>query len=85
MADLPHNLCFHAIDGSVISSLHHLAESLEWMSDDTYYYHVNEHKNDFANWVEHVHSNAALASDIRRRDSRLGAAVAVYRHLLGCK
>ena len=39
--------CFKLIDGSEIKNLLELADNLHNMSDDVFYYHVNQEKNDF--------------------------------------
>ena len=40
------------------------------MDDFTFYYHVQENKNDFAEWVEIIYHNKELADYIRSADSR---------------
>ncbi len=52
---------FYLSNGITLSSLYELVETLDSLSDDIFHHHVNEHKNDFAAWVER-----------RPRDGRIG-------------
>jgi len=54
LRDAKEEFYFRLIDGSEIKSLRDLADSLANMSDDAFYYHVDENKNDFGNWVRDV-------------------------------
>ncbi|MFH1849927.1 MAG: DUF5752 family protein, partial [archaeon] len=56
----------------IIRSLHELIDMLETMDEDTFHFHVNESKNDFANWIRGVLGDEDLAqriSDARTRDA----------------
>jgi len=52
---------FFVSDGSVYASLAELAKGLKRMHPDTYAYHANEQKNDFANWARDVFGDQKLA------------------------
>ena len=40
------------------------------MDDFTFYYHVHENKNDFADWVETIYHNREIADMIRSVSSK---------------
>lgn len=56
---------FYLSDGRAIKSLKQLSSMLSSMHNDVFSYHVNESKNDFANWIEHVIMDDTLANRIR--------------------
>lgn len=58
-----------------------LAESLKTMSDETFAYHVNVEKNDFANWTKEVLQDSKLATDLKRAKNREAAAKKVEARL----
>jgi hypothetical protein len=67
---LEQDKAFYCRDGKVAHSLGELAEILRDMPPDEFSHHVNEYKNDFANWIEHVLSDPELAGTIRKSGSR---------------
>jgi len=73
---------FMAVDGSSIKSLKQLADALLTMSDDVFYYHVTQDRNDFATWVHDVFGEKELAEELGRVRHKLESQVAVLRHLL---
>ncbi|MBW2988011.1 hypothetical protein DRJ48_02970, partial [Candidatus Woesearchaeota archaeon] len=52
-------------NGLTAMSLNELIDVLEAMDDETYARHVNENKNDIADWVEKVVGDAGLAEKLR--------------------
>lgn len=48
-----------------LRNLKNLADSLSQMSDETFAYHVNAEKNDFANWIREVLLDKKLATDLK--------------------
>ena len=44
------------------------------MSDETFYYHSNQEKRDFSNWVQDVIKDEKLARDLAKSENRLQAA-----------
>ncbi len=63
---------FRLPDGSAVKSIADLRDALASMDEATFMSHVNENKNDFADWVELVFNNKALASKIRELKTRDG-------------
>ena len=65
LADVPRDMIFRMHMGAELHNIRELAESLDIVSDETFSYHVNNEKNDFANWVHDVIGDTILASEIR--------------------
>lgn len=61
---------FHFKDGKKAHNLHDLKDAIRNMDDDTFSHHVDEDNNDFANWVEFVYKNEALAKDLDKVSTR---------------
>ncbi len=61
---------FHFRDGRQAHNLQDLKEAIEEMPLDEFNHHVDEFNNDFANWIEFVYQNSALANDLRKLTSR---------------
>ena|SRR3989338_1575467 len=73
---------FKLIDGSKIKNLLELADALHSMSDDSFYYHVNEQRNDFSSWIRDVFKENDLADNIAKLNSRLEAEICILRFLV---
>ncbi|MFH1399063.1 MAG: hypothetical protein ABIG95_03050 [Candidatus Woesearchaeota archaeon] len=52
---------FYVCDGSVIRYMGEVVGVLNSIADESFSYHVNEHKNDFAKWVGDVFGRTELA------------------------
>ncbi len=52
-------------NGEKLRNLTELIESLKTMSPEIYFYHVNEQKNDFANWIHDVMGLSDLAQNVK--------------------
>lgn len=74
---------FVAINGKRIKNLLELAELIAELDHGSFTHHVNSARNDFANWVEHVFSEKALAEKFRRSPSQERHEINVLKHLLG--
>jgi|SRR3989304_7562406 len=66
LADVPVEKRFYSNDGRILNNLEELVSALKVMSDQTFRYHVNESKNDFANWIADVIGDDKLAADLRK-------------------
>src|SRR3989344_7102261 len=62
--------CFWTSNGFVLPDLKSLEGALLDMSDDTYSYHVNKKRNDFAVWDEEVLHDKACVAALRRANTR---------------
>lgn len=70
MTDVPEDKVFWSHDGQMYRNLNELAQGLANMNDETYMYHANEAKNDFARWVQDVIGDRDLAFDLENTTSR---------------
>jgi len=61
---------FYAIDGKVIKSLADLHLALKLMDEKHFYFHVNEEKHDFANWIRDVLREEGLAYKVGLHKNR---------------
>jgi len=68
--EVPERHYFFLKTGEQIRSLGQLKEKLESIDDDTFSHHVNEYKNDFANWIRDVMHNNELADKINGLKSK---------------
>jgi len=64
--EVPYEKRFHFGDGTAVKDLAELKGKVETISYDEFYGHVNDEKNDFANWVEHVIGDSGLAERLRK-------------------
>jgi chemotaxis signal transduction protein len=61
----PKDKLFILKDDIAIATLGELAYCLHCSDEATFSHHVNSHKNDFANWIEHVFGQRKLADQVR--------------------
>ncbi len=62
---------FYVRDGRILKNLQELRAHLKGeMSDETFSYHCNSEKNDFANWIRDVIGDRKLATRIKRVRTR---------------
>ncbi len=64
------NEYFYMNNGVVLKNLHDLIDVLEVVDDDTYNFHVNGQKNDFAKWVGNVFKDSNLAGMLQQSKSK---------------
>jgi len=71
---VPQDQMFWCCDGRTVVSMRDMAEALDNMPDETFYYHANGEKCDFGNWVRDVIGDEKLARDLVKSPSRAQAA-----------
>jgi len=59
-------LCFWVNNGPILKNIRDLKNALDKMSGETFKYHVNKEKNDFADWVKDVLGDKMLASKLAK-------------------
>ncbi|MFH0978089.1 MAG: hypothetical protein V1837_02185 [Candidatus Woesearchaeota archaeon] len=65
LADCNPDVVFYACNGAVIRNIYELASTIESLQDDAFSYHVNQEKNDFANWVNDILGDGQLAKKLK--------------------
>jgi hypothetical protein len=78
--EIPPENYFILRNGTPIKSLKELQEVLEYIDDSTFEHHVNEYRNDFANWVRDTLNNPSLAESIQKADDKPGIISALLKH-----
>lgn len=69
--------CFWVNNGPALRNIKDLSDALKGISEDSYAYHVNEEKNDFANWVLNALKDETLASKLSKAKTLKSAIRAV--------
>ena len=73
LTEVPDGKQFYCTDGRVAKNLPELELALKGMSEETFYYHSNETKSDFSNWVRDVIGDEKLSRDLQKSTSRTQA------------
>lgn len=81
LQDVPPQHAFWLLGGKHIKNIVELGRELKQMNPDTFLHHVNENKNDFANWVEHCAKDHQLAILLRMTKSQERMAAIVERRI----
>ena len=76
------NYIFFVQDGTSISDLKELAMILDTMADGVFMYHVNESKNDFANWTRDVMGETELAEELSKITEKNKTQQVVLKYLV---
>ncbi len=69
LTDVDEKEYFSVIDGTVLKNIKELASLLETIHIDHFGYHVNDHKNDFYNWIKYSVKDEELAERIKEAKS----------------
>jgi len=70
LINAPHDREFVFHDGTRARNLLELVSKIEHLDDHGFHQFVNNHKNDFSNWIEHVLSDRTFAEELRNVHSR---------------
>ncbi len=81
LANVPEEYVFRCADGRVFQNMKDLEQSLTTMTDETFSYHANKDKNDFANWVKDIIKDDKLAKDLTKSLTRAQAVKTVTKRL----
>ena len=69
LSDVHDDEHFRTVDGKTLKSVRELVLLLETYRDEHFQHHVNEHRNDFAQWVEFSVKDPKLAERVRAATS----------------
>ncbi len=72
---------FTLVNGDKLFTLDELSEAINLIEPEVFHNHVNEHKNDFASWVEGVFEEPELASRLREHPTPLRMMVSIEKFL----
>ncbi len=81
LKDVHEDHTFYLLTGKELKNLQNLHDSLGSMDDHVYEHHANEHKNDFHNWVKHVHEDDHLADNLKKAKNKHHAASEVRKRI----
>ena len=66
LSDVKEGESFYTVNGQVLNNIRELAGLLETIQKDHFDHHVNEDKNDFAEWVQYSVGDKKLADRLRK-------------------
>lgn len=72
---------FTLVNGDKLFTLDELSEAINLIEPEVFHAHVNEHKNDFASWVEGVFEEPELAARLREHPTPLRMMVSIEKFL----
>jgi len=70
-------LCFWVNNGPALRNIKDLSDALKNMSEDSFAYHVNDEKNDFANWTMNALKDETLSTKLSKTKTLKAAIKAV--------
>ncbi|MCF7859908.1 MAG: hypothetical protein K9N07_11400 [Candidatus Cloacimonetes bacterium] len=74
--------CFFAANGAIISNLYDLSIFLSNVEETIFHIHVNQHKNDFFEWIMNVLRDEQLAFAIKECSERVAFKMIVDNHII---
>lgn len=81
LADVPEQFVFWVHDNGILKNVRELGDALNTMNDETFAYHSNDFKKDFANWVRDIIGDVRLARDLDKARSQAEAARLVAKRV----
>jgi len=78
----PAHATFVMIDGKKIHTLPQLALEMDNMAEDIFSHHVNEARNDFANWIRDVIGEIELADRLMGVRSKDDTQLQILKHIV---
>ena len=82
LGEAPEEYHFVVADGKKLKNLKELVHALDTMSDEVFRSHVNEFKNDFANWTKDILKEDELSKQIVKLNSKIDTQMAVMKHMI---
>ena len=81
LQDVPPQHEFWLLGGKRLKNIAELGRELRQMKPEIFSHHVNEHKNDFANWVENCIKDRQLAILLRTAQNKERMAATIERRI----
>ncbi|RME31047.1 hypothetical protein D6789_03920 [Candidatus Woesearchaeota archaeon] len=79
--DVPEDKHFYFVNGQRVKNVKELAEVMDHIEHDVFNYHVNEHRNDFYNWVANVFEDLELAEKLLGVTGPKHLQFTIYKHV----
>jgi len=76
------NLKFFAHNGQVFATLAQLARGIQKMDSQTFSYHSNSQKSDFAHWIKDAMHRVSLGKEVEEARDNKEKVLAALRHYL---
>lgn len=73
---------FVLCSGKEIKNLKELAQDIGEMEDYVFGHHVNDHRNDFVNWIKDVFKDLELAEKVSNHKDKKKIQLVLYEHLV---
>ena len=78
---IPEKHFFVLVTGEKLRNIKELADALEKIDENHYKHHVNEFKNDFANWIQDIFEEFDLAEKLKTAKNKEHARLIIYKHI----
>lgn len=79
--DVPDHEHFYFVNGHRVRNVKELAEIMDKIEHEVFDYHVNEHRNDFYNWVSVVFKDLELAEKLLGVTGPKHLQFTIYKHV----
>lgn len=70
LADCSPEVAFWVRNGTVVRNIAECAKAIDGLDDETFAFHVNKGKNDFATWINDIFQDTALANKLKKVKTR---------------
>jgi len=74
LSAVPEEYVFRCCDSQILRNMKEFGNALNTMTHETYVFHTNTEKNDFANWARDIIKDEMLAKDLQKAPNRAQAA-----------
>ena len=80
--NVPQDKSFHVADGSVLRNILELSDKLGIIEEWAFRHHVNEEKNDFANWIAEVFENKDLSTRVSQYTDKKDIQITLLKEII---
>jgi hypothetical protein len=70
LAKVPEAYVFWCHDGQIFRDIEDLINGFDLMSDDIFFFHANDEKNDFSCWIADIIGDSDLAEEVKQTKTR---------------